>query len=159
MNLKQQWCDNPRCADFAIVGADNIRVFSYSEGRYYCVTCGRTFSFDQGTAFETLRSPHAMVCEGLLLLTERNSLRAVERVKHHTPNRLLHWLDVASAHVRAVSDALIRDLHVSQVQIDELWTFVKKSRRIATSVTRPMSVTCGFGARSRCPVACASRIT
>ncbi len=155
MNLEQQWCANPTCDDYAIVSAGNIRVFSYSERRYYCVTCERTFSFDKGTAFETLRSPHAVVSEALLLLTERNSLRAVERVKHHTPTRLLYWLDVASAHVRAVSDALIRDLRLSQVQIDELWTFVKKSRRIAKPATRLMWATCGFGVPSRCPVVCA----
>ncbi len=158
MNLEQQWCNNRRCADYALVGADNIRVLSHSERRYYCVTCEHTFSFDQGTAFETLRTPHEIVCEALLLLTERNSLRAVERVKQHTPNRLLYWLDVASAHVHAVSDELIRGLHLSQVQIDELWTFVKKSRRIAKLATRAMSVTCGFGVRSRCPADCASRI-
>ena len=154
MNLERQWCDNPTCADYALVGAGNVRVFSYSERRYYCVTCERTFSFDKGTAFETLRSPADVVSEALRLLTERNSLRAVERVKHRTPTRLLYWLDVASAHARAVSDELIRDLHLSQVQIDELWTFVKKSKRIANPATPLMLVTCGFGAPSRCPVVC-----
>jgi hypothetical protein len=59
---------------------------------------------------------------------ERNSLRAIERLEHHSPNRLLHWLDLAGQHAAAVSAYFIQDWHLTQVQIDELWTFVKKTR-------------------------------
>jgi len=34
---------------------------------------------------------------------------------------------LAGQHTAAVSAALIRNLHLTQVQIDELWTFVKKN--------------------------------
>ena len=128
MELERHWCDNEACSDFGEVGAGNIKVFSYVERRYYCTTCGRTFSADKGTCFETIRRPHAVVTEVLALLNERNSLRAVERLKHLSPNRVLHWLDLAGQHAAHVSANLIRDLHLSQVQIDELWTFVKKTR-------------------------------
>jgi hypothetical protein len=60
-------------------------------------------------------------------LVERNSLRAVARLTHHSPNRVLHWLAMAGQHGASISAALVRDLHLTQVQIDELWTFVKKS--------------------------------
>jgi hypothetical protein len=42
----------------------------------------------------------------------------------------LHWVDLAGQHAAAVSAHLIKDLHLTQAQIDELWTFVKKSKRI-----------------------------
>lgn len=152
MDLKRQWCVNLRCADYTRLDTDNIRVFSYVEARYYCTTCGTTFSVDKGTFFESLRSPRPLVLEGLKLLLERNSLRAVERLNHHSPNRLLAWLALAGAHGAAVSAELIQNLHLLHVQIDELWTFVKKSRHIVCSMIHRMWVTCGFGGRSHCPV-------
>jgi transposase-like protein len=103
MNLARQWCANSRCSDYGRVAAGNIQRFSYHEDRYYCTTGGATFSADTGTVFESLRSPHAVVVEALKLLTERNSLRAVERLKHHSPNRLLAWLALAGAHSAAIS--------------------------------------------------------
>jgi len=124
----QQWCANMVCADFLKVAAGNIKVYSYSERRYYCTTCRQTFSADTGTFFETLRSERHQVVEVLAMLMERNSLRALERLRHHSHNAILHWVDWAGQHTAAVSAYLIKDLHLTQAQIDELWTFVKKSK-------------------------------
>src|ERR671937_492935 len=126
MNFKRQWCANVQCSDYGRMDAGNIRVFSYQEDRYYCTTCGSTFSAAKGTFFETLRSPQAVVLKALDLLTERNSLRAVERLTHHSPHRLLVWVALAGTQSAAVSAELIQNLHLAHVQIDELWTFVKK---------------------------------
>jgi hypothetical protein len=103
-----------------------------------------------------VRRPRLMVIEALALLGERNSLRAVARLTHHSPNRILHWLDLAGRHAAAVSAALIRNLHLTQAQIDELWTFVKKNKRIANPMIPRMSAICGYGVPWRCPAACAS---
>jgi transposase-like protein len=156
MELTRQWCDHKTCSDFGTIEAGNIRVFSYVEQRYYCTTCRHTFSKDKHTFFETVRRPRLMVIEALALLGERNSLRAVARLTHHSPNRILHWLDLAGRHAAAVSAALIRNLHLTQAQIDELWTFVKKNKRIANPMIPRMSAICGYGVPWRCPAACAS---
>jgi hypothetical protein len=44
----------------------------------------------------------------------------------------LHWLDLAGQHAAAASAVLIRNVHLTQAQVDELWTFVKKTRAPAT---------------------------
>jgi hypothetical protein len=36
----------------------------------------------------------------------------------------------ASRHCRLVVDNLLRDLHLEECQLDELWSFVKKSKGI-----------------------------
>lgn len=130
MELKRQWCDQPTCPDREKVGAGNIKVHSYVEQRLYCATCLCTFSADKGTCFEMLRSERRAVVEVLEALGERNSLRALERLKHHSPNTILDWLNLAGQHLAAVSTELIHDLRLSQAQVDELWTFVKKNKRI-----------------------------
>ena len=120
MELNSQWCSQVACLDFGKVDAGNIRVYCYRDGRYYCRTCGHTFSADQGTVFETIRSSRPAVLEVLALLGERNSLRAIERLTQHPHKTTLHWLDLAGQHAAAVSAHLIRNLHLTQAQIDEL---------------------------------------
>jgi hypothetical protein len=126
------------------------------EQRGYCTTCRRTFSADKHTFFETIRSHRSVVTEALALLGERNSLRAVARLTGHSPNRILYWLDLAGRQAATVSADLIRHLHLTQVQIDELWTFVKKNKRTVNQMILLRSAICGCGARWRYPAACAS---
>src|SRR5947209_6495495 len=145
MEIELRWCDNATCRDYGKVGAGNIKVFSYVERRSYCATCRHTFSADKHTFFETLRCPRATVLDALALLVERNSLRAAARLTRRSPNRVLHWLALAGQHAAVVSAALIRDLSLTQVQIDELWTFVKKSKPTASRRTPRTSATCGSG--------------
>lgn len=131
MEPRHQWCDNKACADFGKIGAQNIKTYSYVERRFYCITCGQTFVFDKGTFFETVRTSRSLLLDVVAMLVERNSLRAISRVKHCAPNTLLHWLDLAGQQAVAVSQHFIKGLHLTQAQIDELWTFVKKNRSIS----------------------------
>jgi hypothetical protein len=156
MELGQRWCDNTTCRDYGKVGAGNIKAFRSVERRYSCATCRRTFSADKHPFFETVRCPRATVLEALALLVERNSLRAAARLTRHSPNRVLHGLALAGQPGAAVGAALIRDLSLTQVQSDELWTFVKKRKPTASHTTPPMSATCGSGAPGPCPAGCAS---
>ncbi len=133
MNIIRQWCDNPACSHYNHIGADNIRVYSHVERRFYCFTCQKSFSFDKGTFFETLRTDRNKILDAIAMLVERNSLRAISRIKGCKLDSVRHWLDLAGQHAATVSNLLIRDLHLSQVQIDELYTFVKK-RNLAHAV-------------------------
>ncbi len=148
MNLERQWCAHDTCADWGKVAAGNIKVHSYVEQRFYCTTCLHTFSADIGTFFETIRTKRAVVLAVLASLTERNSVRAVERLEHCPHNTILHWLDLAGQHLSAVSQELIRDVAVSQAQVDELWTFIKKSKRIYNRLICLNGATPGSGERS-----------
>ena len=141
----KQWCDNKDCPDFAKVGVGNIRVHSYVEQRYGCRTCKRTFSATKGTFLYKLRTALPVILEVLAMLVERNSIRAISRVKHVRPNTILHWLDLAGQHSAEISEYLIHDLHLTQVQIDELWTFVKKNKTTSSPTMRRTWATPGSG--------------
>ena len=131
-------------------------MHSDAERRLRCTTCQRTFSTDKGTFLETLRTPRPILLDVVAMLVERNSLRAVSRIKHCKTDAALHWLDLAGQHGAAVHHHLVRDVHPTQVQVDELWSFVKKNKHICNQVTRPTGVTPGFGVRSPCRVISAS---
>lgn len=163
MKIEQQWCDNPSCPDFGKANVGNIKVHSYAERRYYCTACEQTFSFDRGTFFETLRTDRQVLIDAIAMLVERNSLRAISRVKHVRSNTVLHWLDLAGQHAATVSQHLIHDLHITNAQIDELWTFVKKNKNTSylliplawvmpgcgEPLPRPASLTCGHSSFTR----------
>jgi hypothetical protein len=67
-----------------------------------------------------------------------------------------NWLQLAGLQGAAVNRHFIRDLHPTQVQVDELWSFVKKNKSICNRVTLPTGVTPGCGVRSPCQVISAS---
>jgi hypothetical protein len=96
-----------------------------------------------------------MILDVLALLGERNSLRAIERLEQCPHNTSLHWLDLAGQHTAAVSREVIHGRHITQAQVDELWTFVKKSKRIANPLIRRSGGMPGFGEPSPYPVGCA----
>lgn len=146
MGTEQQWCDNRACRDCAKIDNQNIKVHSYVERRYYCVTCRQTFSFDKGTFFETLPTSRAILLDAVAMPVERSSLRAISRIKHCKPNSVLRWLDLAGQQAAAINNHFIKGLYLTQAQIDdsprriddpprridELWTFVKKTRTPST---------------------------
>jgi hypothetical protein len=43
----------------------------------------------------------------------------------------------AALHCEQVSDMLVRDLNLSQVQVDKLWTFAKKNTKIQLDRSSP----------------------
>jgi transposase-like protein len=156
METEGQWCDNASCPDRGKIGADNIKIHSYAERRFRCTTCQRTFSADKGTGFETRRTPRPILLDVVVMRVERHSLRAVSRIKPGKTDAALHWLDLAGQQGAAVHRHLVRDVHPTQVQVDELWSFVKKNKSTCTQATQLTGVTPGFGVRSPCRVISAS---
>jgi hypothetical protein len=67
---------------------------------------------------------------GLKLLAEGLGLRGTSRVLEVKLDTIRGWLSTAALHCERVSDMLLRDLKLSQVQVDELWSFVKKNTKI-----------------------------
>jgi len=97
---------------------------------YLCRVCRRPFSETAGTPFFGLKTPVQTVCIALQELAEGLGIRAVARIHGVKPEVVLEWLKKAGQHCQALSECLLRDLHVTQVQLDELWTFVRKKERM-----------------------------
>jgi len=73
-----------------------------------------------------LHTPQRKVLMALKLLVKGLSLRATAEVLEVKLDTVCNWLRKAAQHSEAVSRMLIH----SQVQLDELWTFVKKNTKI-----------------------------
>jgi IS1 family transposase len=79
--------------------------------------------------FFGLKTPQETVYRALACLAEGLGIRATARVFGVKPEDVLRWLRRAGQHTELVSAYLMRHLHIEQVQLDELWTFVHKKEQ------------------------------
>ena len=95
---------------------------------YRCNVCGKSFSETAGTPFFGLKTPTHTVCTALAELAEGLGIRSVARLNHVKPDTVLEWIAKAGEHCERVSEYMMQELKLTQVQLDELWTFVHKKQ-------------------------------
>ena len=128
------FCTNHACSLYGKVKKGNIvsnGTYSTKSGRvrkFICRNCGSIFNERTGTVFFDLRTPEEKVILALKLLLKGMSVRGIAEVLGSKPDTILSWLRRAAQHSVEVDTFLLRDLKVSKVELDELWTFVKKKR-------------------------------
>jgi hypothetical protein len=83
-----------------------------------------------------LKTDASEVAQALLVVMRRGSLRAAEEITGHKYETISGWLKRAASHALAITQALANDLHLSQVEIDEFWSFVQKKREHLSSQTK-----------------------
>src|SRR6266571_3728214 len=125
-------CPNPNCAGSHVVRNGSHR----GRQRYYCRTCRTYFGETQGTPMYNLKTPATEVAHALLIVMRRGSLRAAEELTGHKYETISVWLKRAASHAAAITQVLAQDLHLSQVEIDEFWSFVHKKRGQLASRTQ-----------------------
>ncbi|GAC1568167.1 MAG: hypothetical protein NVS3B14_16510 [Ktedonobacteraceae bacterium] len=125
-------CPNPDCWEPHVVRNGSHR----GRPRYCCRSCQTYFGDTQGTAMYGLKTPAAEVAQALLIVMRRGSLRAAEEITGHKYETISGWLKRAAAHAEALTQVLVGDLHLSQVEIDEFWSFVQKKKGQLSSRTR-----------------------
>src|SRR3989442_983008 len=122
----QQFCDNLDCSCYGKTDSDNIRTHSRLHHQVYCNACKQIWVITKGTFFYRLKAPVSLILEVLKLLSEGMGLRAVCRSKSVTPDAVSAWVQKAAKHVREVTVCLERDMHLTQCQIDEFWSYILK---------------------------------
>ena len=128
------FCTNEKCSLYRRTKQGNIvsnGTYTTQSGRvrkFICRSCGSVFNERTGTVFFDLRTPEDKVILALKLLLKGMSVRGIAEVLGSKPDTVLFWLRRAAEHSEQVDSLLIRDLKVSKVELDELWTFVKKKR-------------------------------
>ena len=83
-----------------------------------------------------LKTPAAEIAQALLIVMRRGSLRAAEEITGHKYETISGWLKRTAAHAEAITQVLAGDLHLSQVEIDEFWSFVQKKKGQLPSPTK-----------------------
>ena len=142
-------CPNKDCGLYGQAGKGNIigngtyKTKSGKIRKYICKSCGLVFNDRTNTAFFDLRTKDEKVLIALKMIIKGMSLRSVAEILNVKLDTVRGWLARAADHSEEVNKVLLTDLKVSKVELDELWTFVKKKQFREWHTMRMMEL--GYG--------------
>ncbi len=92
--------------------------------RYRCQGCGQTFCSTRGTPYYRIQHRRSTFDEVVALSVEGVNKSAISRVKRVAWNTVDRWLEKAAMCCRRFNDETIKELHVPELQVDEIRTFL-----------------------------------
>lgn len=135
MRKAKNWnqpCPNKTCSQYGQKNQGNIRsIASYmtQSGKrriFECTTCGEQFSETRDTVLFDVRTPEEKVLMALKMILVRVSLTNISFVLGMKEETVLEWLERAALKAEQINAALLRGLPVTEVQLDEMWSFVQR---------------------------------
>ena len=127
MDWETLYCPDEACSYHGIPFSQGrlVKNGSYrGHKQALCKACGCSVSLRYGTAYLGLESASTLVEMAVCALAEGNSLRATARIIQIDKDTACDWLNRAAQHCRLVRLFHWRNLHISECQLDELWSFV-----------------------------------
>lgn len=137
VDTSNHYCPNSNCSYYGWVGRGNIRSNGHPNGgrrrQLQCIICNTYFIETKGTIFYRCSTPPDTIWQAIKALAEGLDIQATARVFEVEADTVQDWLNQAAKHMKAVSQYMLHDLHLSQVQVDELWALLglrqKKDKR------------------------------
>jgi len=128
IDTSTHFCPNPACAYQGWVGWGNLRANGHPNGgpwrQLLCVVCHRYFLEPLGTLFHGKRASVELIVRVIACRAEGLGIRGTARVFEVDPNTVLQWLIEAAEQLQAFSRYGLHDVHVKQVQLDELFALL-----------------------------------
>ena len=132
VDISGQFCPDHDCSYHGWLGRGNIRANGHPRGQrwrqFHCVSCQGYFSETHGTIFHGKRSSPDLIVPVIACLAEGLGIRGTARVFEIDPNTVLQWLVEAAEQLQAFSAYFLHDLHLTQVQLDELYAVLSAVR-------------------------------
>lgn len=149
LDLQKHSCPNEDCKHFGAKGKGNLKVHSRygvkkDRFRFKCLTCEWTFSERRGTP---LFNSKLSVEKARLItqcLVEGTGIRGTSRVAQAHRNTVSRLLTKTGVHAEKLSEELLRDLSVKELQIDELRTYIWKKPKNVTRQDRALRYDAGI---------------
>mgnify|MGYP001194646544 FL=1 len=127
-------CPNRECRAFNKRELRNIiRKGQQRNGtqRYQCTECKRTFARTINTPFFHKHLSKKEIIRICKLLAEKISFRAIARSTNHHLDTIRSIADAVAQHCKKFNDYFITELKLTPVEVDEMWSFVKKKKKLA----------------------------
>ena len=126
-------CPNANCTCFNKFGLRNIIRFGKQANgtqRYRCVECKRTFARTLGTPFFHKHLKKNQIITICKHLAEKNGFRAIARITGHHLDTVRDVATKVAQHSKKFNDYFIVELKLTPIEVDEMWSFVKKKKKI-----------------------------
>lgn len=135
MRKAQNWdqpCPNRKCESFGLLNRGNISsiaTYQTKSGKrriFHCSGCKTSFSQTRDTVFFDLKTPEDKVMMALKMILVQVSLSGISFVLGVKEETLLRWLERAFKKAEEINRALLKDVEVTEVQLDEMWSYVRR---------------------------------
>lgn len=139
-DFEQCFCPNEQCKDYGLRGHGNIGVrakYGKDKNRdlLYCRTCGKRFAASRASALFGLHLPAETIRQIIHHAAEGVGVRATARLLGMDKDTVNRVILRAGEHCARVLSGLLTSLQLTEAQLDELWTFVKKRKILTLSQT------------------------
>jgi IS1 family transposase/transposase-like protein len=135
MRTPKAWdqpCPNLDCSSYRLLNRGNVSAISTyltQSGKrriFRCKDCESTFSETRETVFFDLRTSEEKVMMALKMLLVKVALSDIGFVLGVTEETVLEWLRRAAHKAQEINAHLLRDVPITEVQLDEMWNFIKR---------------------------------
>jgi IS1 family transposase len=124
------FCPHRDCDYRGWLGLGNLRANGHPSGgpwrQCHCTACQGYFLETHGTLFHGKQGAVELIVRVLACLAEGLGIRATARVFEVDANTVLHWLVEAAEQLRAFSAYFLCDLHIEQLQLDEVYAVLRQ---------------------------------
>jgi IS1 family transposase len=125
----RHFCPHTSCDYRGWLGLGNLRANGHPSGgpwrQFHCTSCDRYFLETHGTLFHGKHAEVELIVRVLACLAEGLGIRATARVFEVAPNTVLQWLAEAAEQLRALSASFLCELHLEQLQLDEVYAVLR----------------------------------
>jgi IS1 family transposase len=129
IDTSRHFCPHAGCDYQGWLGLGNLRANGHPNGgpwrQFYCTACEGYFLETHGTIFHGKRVSVELIVRVIACLAEGLGIRATARVFEVDPNTVLSWLVEAAEQLRAFSAYFLCNLHLEQLQLDELYAVLR----------------------------------
>jgi hypothetical protein len=129
VDTSRHFCPHNGCDYRGWLGRGNLRANGHPSGgpwrQFHCTACDGFFPEHHGTIFHGKQAEVDRIVRVLACLAEGLGIRATARVFEVEVNTVLHWLVEAAEQLRAFSAYFLCDLHLQQLQLDELYAVLR----------------------------------
>ena len=125
-------CPNPSCSSHNKHDLKNIVRYGKQRNetqRYKCTTCDKTFARTHGTPFFHKHLKKKEIINICKMLTEKTPFRGVARQTGHHLDTIRAIADAIAKHCKKFNDYFIKELKLTPIEVDEMWSFVKKKKK------------------------------
>jgi hypothetical protein len=138
VDTSMHFCPHTDCDYRGWLGLNNLRANGHPGGgpwrQLHCVGCNGYFPEHHGTIVHGKQAAVELIVRVLACLAEGLGIRATARVFEVDANTVLQWLVEAAEQLRAFSRYFLCEVHVEQLQLDELYACATaKPVRLATT--------------------------
>jgi IS1 family transposase len=130
VDTSRHFCPHLECDYRGWLGLGNLRANGHPSGgpwrQFHCLGCNGYFPEHHGTIFHGKQAAVELIVRVLACLAEGLGIRATARVFEVAPNTVLQWLVEAAEQLRAFAAYFLCDLHLEQLQLDELYAVLRE---------------------------------